>query len=199
MPRLKQRLKPLRDDDRNVKNVITFRQMYHEVKDGSVLTVNHVKDVLRSEYPHADVQSILDVHSEYDGGRKAGATFYRKSGLGPLPQALFNGVPFNREEMDAAELETVILQRIIDATGFFQKAMFMGLLNDHMNTMDFLMDQHNVVSRINPTILGAERRYIHFRSISVPFDVEDFSTFSFLDSQDKSAVISDNMKYLTRK
>uniref|UniRef100_A0A663MPT6 UDP-glucose ceramide glucosyltransferase-like 1 n=1 Tax=Athene cunicularia TaxID=194338 RepID=A0A663MPT6_ATHCN len=166
---------------------------------GNVLTVNHVKDVLRSEYPHADIQSILDGHSEYDEGRKAGATFYKKTGLGPLPQALFNGMPFNREEMDAAELETVILQRIIDATGFFQRAVFMGLLNDHINAMDFLMDQHNVVSRINPTILGAERRYIHFRSTSVPFDVEDFSTFSFLDSQDKSAVISDNMKYLTKK
>uniref|UniRef100_A0A663MQF7 UDP-glucose ceramide glucosyltransferase-like 1 n=1 Tax=Athene cunicularia TaxID=194338 RepID=A0A663MQF7_ATHCN len=92
---------------------------------GNVLTVNHVKDVLRSEYPHADIQSILDGHSEYDEGRKAGATFYKKTGLGPLPQALFNGMPFNREEMDAAELETVILQRIIDATGFFQRAVFM--------------------------------------------------------------------------
>ncbi|XP_054048102.1 UDP-glucose:glycoprotein glucosyltransferase 2 isoform X2 [Rissa tridactyla] len=173
--------------------------MYREVKDRNVLTVNHVKDVLRSEYPHADAQSILGVHSEYDDGRKAGATFYKKTGLGPLPQALFNGVPFNREEMDAAELETVILQRIIDATGFFQRAVFMGLLNDHVNAIDFLMDQHNVVSRINPTILGAERRYVHFRSTSVPFDVEDFSTFSFLDSQDKSAVISDNMKYLTKR
>ncbi|KAI6078726.1 UDP-glucose:glycoprotein glucosyltransferase 2 [Aix galericulata] len=173
--------------------------VYHEVKDGNVLTVNHVKKVLRNEYPYADVQSILGVHSEYDEGRKAGATFYKKTGLGPLPQALFNGVPFNREEMDAAELETVILQKIIDATGFFQRAVFMGLLNDHINAMDFLMDQKNVVPRINPTILGAERRYIHFRSTSVPFDVQDFSTFSFLDSQDKSAVISDNMKYLTRK
>ncbi|XP_068038575.1 UDP-glucose:glycoprotein glucosyltransferase 2 isoform X3 [Anomalospiza imberbis] len=173
--------------------------MYHEVKDGNVLTVEDVKHILRSEYPRADVQSILDVHSEYDEGRKAGATFYKKSGLGPLPQALFNGVPFPREEMDAAELETLILQRIFDATGFFQRAVFMGLLDDHVNAVDFLMDQNNVVSRINPSILGAERRYIHFRSTSVPFHVEDFSTFSFLDSQDKSAVISDNMKYLTKK
>lgn len=39
-----------------------------------------------------------------------------------------------------------------------------GLLNDHINAIDFLMDQKNVVPRINPTILGAERRYIHFRS-----------------------------------
>uniref|UniRef100_A0A8B9QMG8 UDP-glucose glycoprotein glucosyltransferase 2 n=1 Tax=Apteryx owenii TaxID=8824 RepID=A0A8B9QMG8_APTOW len=166
---------------------------------GNVLTVNHVKNVLRHEFPHADVQSILGVHSEYDEGRKAGATFYKKTGLGPLPQALFNGVPFNREEMDGTELETVILQRIIDATGFFQRAVFMGLLNDHINAIDFLMEQQNVVSRINPIILGAERKYIHFRSTSVPFDVQDFSTFSFLDSQDKSAVISDDMKYLTKK
>lgn len=59
---------------------------------------------------------------------QAGATFYKKSGLGPLPQALFNGVPFPREEMDATELETHILQRIFDATGFFQRAVFMVCL-----------------------------------------------------------------------
>lgn len=47
-----------------------FLQVYHEVKDGNVLTVNHVKKVLRNEYPYADVQSILGVHSEYDEGRK---------------------------------------------------------------------------------------------------------------------------------
>lgn len=34
---------------------------------------------------------------------------------------------------------------------------------------------------------------------SVTADVEDFSTFSFLDSQDKSAVIAKNMYYLTRE
>ncbi|XP_067392935.1 UDP-glucose:glycoprotein glucosyltransferase 2 [Emydura macquarii macquarii] len=178
---------------------ISMINMYHEMKDGEVFTVNHVKNVLRSEFPHADIQSILGVDSDYDEKRKAGATFYKKTGLGPLPQALFNGVPFNSEEMDAAELETVILQRITDAMGFFQRAVFMGLLNDHMDVVDFLMDQRNVVSRVNPTILGIKRRYINLISTSVSVDVEDFSTFSFLDSQDKSAVISQNMKYLTKK
>uniref|UniRef100_A0A8B9T713 UDP-glucose ceramide glucosyltransferase-like 1 n=1 Tax=Anas platyrhynchos TaxID=8839 RepID=A0A8B9T713_ANAPL len=107
---------------------------------GNVLTVNHVKKVLRNEYPYADVQSILGVHSEYDEGRKVRATFYKKTGLGPLPQALFNGVPFNREEMDAAELETVILQKIIDATGFFQRAVFMVCLKfRNENKMKYLV------------------------------------------------------------
>uniref|UniRef100_A0A674KC08 UDP-glucose ceramide glucosyltransferase-like 1 n=1 Tax=Terrapene triunguis TaxID=2587831 RepID=A0A674KC08_9SAUR len=178
---------------------ISMTNMYHKMKDGDIFTVNHVRNVLRSEFPHADIQSILGVDSEYDEKRKAGTTFYKKTGLGPLPQALFNGVPFNGEEMAAAELDTVILQRITDAMGFFQRAVFMGLLNDHMDAVDFLMDQRNVVSRINPTILDTKRRYINFISMSVPVGVEDFSTFSFLDSQDKSAVISQNMKYLTKK
>lgn len=54
-----------------------------------------------------------------------GALFYRKSGLGALPLALFNGVPLNPDEMDPEELETIILQRIMDTTAAFQRAVFM--------------------------------------------------------------------------
>ena len=63
----------------------------------------------------------------FGGGRgcQAGAVFHRKSGLGALPLALFNGVPLSSEEMDPDELETIILQRIMDATNFFQRAVFM--------------------------------------------------------------------------
>ena len=58
-------------------------------------------------------------------GCQAGAVFHRKSGLGTLPLALFNGVPLSPEEMDPDELETIILQRIMDATNFYQRAVFM--------------------------------------------------------------------------
>ncbi|XP_060625468.2 UDP-glucose:glycoprotein glucosyltransferase 2 isoform X2 [Anolis sagrei] len=172
--------------------------MYHEIKDGGVLSVEHVKRVLRSGFPHADMQEILGIHSEYDEKRKAGAVFYKKTGLGPLPQALFNGVPFNRKEMNVAELETSLL-KIVDATESFQRAVFMGLLNDHKDAVDFIMEQQNVVSHINDKILSTERRYLNFISPSVPIDTHDFSTFSFLDSQDKTFVVTENMKYVSRK
>lgn len=51
--------------------------------------------------------------------------FYRKSGLAALPVGLFNGVPLSSEEMDPDELETVLLQRIMETTNFFQRAVFM--------------------------------------------------------------------------
>lgn len=53
-----------------------------------------------------------------------GTLFYKKSGLGALPVALFNGVPLNSDEMDPDELEAVILQRIMDTTTTFQRAVF---------------------------------------------------------------------------
>lgn len=53
-----------------------------------------------------------------------GALFYKKSGLGSLPLALFNGVPLSPDEMDPEELETIILQRIMDTTTTFQRAVF---------------------------------------------------------------------------
>uniref|UniRef100_A0A670ICF8 UDP-glucose ceramide glucosyltransferase-like 1 n=1 Tax=Podarcis muralis TaxID=64176 RepID=A0A670ICF8_PODMU len=128
-----------------------------------------------------------------------GAMFYKKTGLGPLPQALFNGVPFNRKEMNLAELQTSLV-KIMDATESFQRAVFLGVLNDHTNAVDFIMEQQNVVSHIHDKILDPQRRYLNFASPSgKPKYTNDFSTFSFLDSQDKTFVISENMKYVTRK
>ncbi|OCT92607.1 hypothetical protein XELAEV_18015664mg [Xenopus laevis] len=140
--------------------------MYNKLDDGETLTVDIIKAVLKSDLRKVDVDKVMGLLSENNNKIKAGATFYKKSGLGPLPQVLFNGVPFNSEEMDIEEMETVILQNILDATGFFQRAVFMGLLSDQLDAVDFLMDQPNVVSRINPSILASEKNYINFISIS---------------------------------
>ncbi|KAL4691209.1 hypothetical protein H8959_014170, partial [Pygathrix nigripes] len=127
-----------------------------------------------------------------------GASFYKMTGLGPLPQALYNGEPFKHEEMNIKELEMAVLQRMVDASVYLQREVFLGTLNDRTNAIDFLMDRNNVVPRINSLILHANQQYLNLISTSVTADVEDFSTFFFLDSQDKSAVIAKNMYYLTQ-
>uniref|UniRef100_A0A8C2NYP0 UDP-glucose:glycoprotein glucosyltransferase thioredoxin-like domain-containing protein n=1 Tax=Capra hircus TaxID=9925 RepID=A0A8C2NYP0_CAPHI len=122
-----------------------FSQMYQKVENHKILTVNNVKRVLQNKFPHANIWDILGIDSKYDGERKAGTNFYKMTGLGPLPQALYNGESFHREELNFKELEM----------------------------------------------------YLNLISTSVTADVEDFSTFSFLDTQDKSAVIAENMHYVT--
>ncbi|XP_032082255.1 UDP-glucose:glycoprotein glucosyltransferase 2 isoform X2 [Thamnophis elegans] len=177
---------------------VSLLYMYRQVGEGEILSVDNVKRILYRQFPQADLEEILGLDSEYDDKRKAGAMFYKKTGLGPLPQALFNGVPFNRKEMNIAELETSLL-KIIDATEAFQRAVSTGLLNDHKDAVDFIMEQQNVVSHINDRILGDEKRYLNFESPSVPIDVNDHSAFFFLDSQDKTFVISENMNYVTKQ
>ncbi|XP_037395129.1 UDP-glucose:glycoprotein glucosyltransferase 2 isoform X3 [Pygocentrus nattereri] len=172
--------------------------MYNRVDVGDSLSVHAVTAYLKKKFPKANADRILGEDSEYDDKRKAGGVFYRKSGLGALPVALFNGVPLSSEEMDPDELETILLQRIMDTTNFFQRAVFMGQISEGMDVVDFLMDQANVVPRINPVVLSPDRRYLDFTASPVADDWDDSTMFSFLDSKDKTAVVSQRMKYLTK-
>uniref|UniRef100_A0A673GI23 UDP-glucose ceramide glucosyltransferase-like 1 n=1 Tax=Sinocyclocheilus rhinocerous TaxID=307959 RepID=A0A673GI23_9TELE len=117
---------------------------------------------------------------------------------GALPVGLFNGIPLRSEEMDPEELETVLLQKIMETTNFFQRAVFMGQITESVDVVDFLMEQANVVPRINPLILSSERRYLDFTSSPVADDWDDTTMFSYLESKDKTAVVSKKMKYFIR-
>uniref|UniRef100_A0A8C7U156 UDP-glucose ceramide glucosyltransferase-like 1 n=1 Tax=Oncorhynchus mykiss TaxID=8022 RepID=A0A8C7U156_ONCMY len=176
--------------------LMSMVSMYNKVEIGEALSVDTVSAYLKKKFPKASAARILGEDSEYDDKRKAGAVFYKKSGLGPLPLALFNGVPLNAEEMDPDELETVILQRIMDTTNFFQRAVYM--LTEGTDVVDHLMDQANMVPRINPLILSTDRTYLDLTASPVVDDWEDTTMYSYLDSKDKTAVIAKRMKYFTK-
>uniref|UniRef100_A0A3Q3MCR0 UDP-glucose ceramide glucosyltransferase-like 1 n=1 Tax=Mastacembelus armatus TaxID=205130 RepID=A0A3Q3MCR0_9TELE len=164
---------------------------------GETLSVDTLSAYVKRKFPKANAKRILGVDSEYDDKRKDGALFYKKSGLHALPLALFNGVPLSPDEMEPDELETIILQRIMDATTTFQRAVFMGQLSESSDVVDYLMEQPNVVPRINPLILSTDRKYLDFTATPVVDDWEDTTMFSFLDTRDKTAVMAKRMKYFT--
>uniref|UniRef100_A0A671SUR7 UDP-glucose:glycoprotein glucosyltransferase 2-like n=1 Tax=Sinocyclocheilus anshuiensis TaxID=1608454 RepID=A0A671SUR7_9TELE len=172
--------------------------IFNRVEVGETLSVDTVTAYLKKKFPKANAARILGVDSSYDDNRKAGGGFYRKSGLGALPVGLFNGIPLRSEEMDPKELEMVLLQKIMETTNFFQRAVFMVGYLFCVDVVDFLMEQTNVVPRINPLILSSERRYLDFTSSPVADDWDDTTMFSYLDSKDKTAVVSKKMKYFIR-
>ncbi|XP_054602856.1 UDP-glucose:glycoprotein glucosyltransferase 2 isoform X4 [Nothobranchius furzeri] len=177
--------------------VMSIVSLYNQVEEGQMLSAEMISAYLKRKYPKVNPEKVLGVNSEYDYGRKDGALFYRKSGLGALPLGLFNGVPLNPDEMDPEDLETIILQRIMDTTPAFQRAAFMGQLTDSSDVVDYLMEQANVVPRMNPLILGTDRKYLDFTRTPALDDWEDTNMFSFLDSRDKTAVVAKRMKYFT--
>uniref|UniRef100_A0A8C5CEX1 UDP-glucose glycoprotein glucosyltransferase 2 n=1 Tax=Gadus morhua TaxID=8049 RepID=A0A8C5CEX1_GADMO len=133
-----------------------------KIRVGESLSVDTITAFLKRKFPKANAGRILGLDSEYDERRQAGPRFYQESGLGALPVALFNGVPLDPGEMDPEELETLLLQRIMDATNVFQRAAFMGQLTEASDVEDYLMEQPHVVLRINPLVLSTERRYLDF-------------------------------------
>ncbi|KAA8588101.1 hypothetical protein FQN60_001295 [Etheostoma spectabile] len=106
--------------------LLSMVSLYNKVDAGKILSADTISAYLKRKFPKANAERILGIESEYDDKRKHGALFYKKSGLGALPLALFNGVPLSPDEMDPDELETIILQRIMDTTTAFQRAVFMG-------------------------------------------------------------------------
>ncbi|RVE57954.1 hypothetical protein OJAV_G00204330 [Oryzias javanicus] len=178
--------------------VMSMISLYNKMDAGETLSADAISTYLKRKYPKADPENVLGTESEYDYKRKDGALFYKKSGLDALPLALFNGIPLNPDEMDPEELETIILQRIMDSTTAFQRAVFMGQLAEGMDVVDHLMEQANVVPRMNPLILSTDRKYLDFTGRPVVDDWSDTSMFSFLDSRDRTAVMAKRMKYFTK-
>ncbi|VTJ63086.1 Hypothetical predicted protein, partial [Marmota monax] len=176
----------------------TLTHIYNKVRTGEKVKVEHVISVLEKKYPYVEVNSILGIDSAYDQNRKEGRGYYEQTGVGPLPVVLFNGMPFEKEQLDPDELETITMHKILETTTFFQRAVYLGELSHDQDVVEYIMNQPNVVPRINSRILTAEREYLDLTA-SNNFFVDDYARFSVLDSQGKTAALANSMNYLTKK
>uniref|UniRef100_A0A8C3LZD4 UDP-glucose ceramide glucosyltransferase-like 1 n=1 Tax=Chrysolophus pictus TaxID=9089 RepID=A0A8C3LZD4_CHRPC len=169
----------------------TVMSIYNKVKTGDQLKVEHVVSVLEKQYPYVEVNSVLGIDSAYDQNRK-------QTGVGPLPVVLFNGMPFQKDQLDPDDLETVTMHKILETTSIFQRAVYLGELSNDQDVVEYIMNQPNVVPRINSRILMADREYLDLTAMN-NFYVDDFARFSTLDSKDKTAAVANSMTYLTKR
>ncbi|EMP42619.1 UDP-glucose:glycoprotein glucosyltransferase 1 [Chelonia mydas] len=176
----------------------TVISIYNKVKTGDQLQVEHVVSVLEKQYPYVEVNSILGIDSVYDQNRKEGRGYYEQTGVGPLPIVLFNGMPFQKEQLDPDDLETVTMQKILETTSLFQRAVYLGELSSDQDVVEYTMNQPNVVPRINSRILMSDREYLDLTAMN-NFFVDDYARFTVLNSKDKTAAVANSMTYLTKK
>ncbi|XP_066454002.1 UDP-glucose:glycoprotein glucosyltransferase 1 isoform X3 [Eleutherodactylus coqui] len=186
------------DEEDNYQAFQMIVSIYSKVRTGEKLTVKHITSVLEEKYRYVELSSILGHDSAYDQNTKEGNEYFLQTGLSPLPVVLFNGIPFQKDQLDPDELETATMHKILESTTFFQKATYLGeLTNDH-DVVDYIMAQPNVVPRINLRILEVERQYLDLTATN-NFFVDDYARFSALDTNAKSAAIANSMNYLTKK
>uniref|UniRef100_A0A8C9L7P1 UDP-glucose glycoprotein glucosyltransferase 1 n=1 Tax=Pavo cristatus TaxID=9049 RepID=A0A8C9L7P1_PAVCR len=146
-------------------NNYAFQTIYNKVKTGDQLKVEHVVSVLEKQYPYVEVNSVLGIDSAYDQNRKAAKSYYEQTGVGPLPVVLFNGMPFQKDQLDPDDLETVTMHKILETTSIFQRAVYL-VGTSECNVVEYIMNQPNVVPRINSRILMSDREYLDLTAMS---------------------------------
>ncbi|XP_071373528.1 UDP-glucose:glycoprotein glucosyltransferase 1 [Centroberyx affinis] len=172
--------------------------MFSRVPIGGQLSVGDVVKVLEKRFPYVEVSSILGADSSYDSNRKEGRGYYEQTGVGPLPVVMYNGMPYQREQLDPDELETVTMHKILETTSFYQRAVYLGELATDHDVVDFIMNQPNVVPRINSRVLSTSRTYLDLSDTNNHF-VDDYARFLTLDTKEKSTAVANSMNYMTKK
>ncbi|CAK6966997.1 UDP-glucose:glycoprotein glucosyltransferase 1 [Scomber scombrus] len=172
--------------------------MFNRVPIGGKLSVGDVVKVLEKRFPYVEVSSVLGADSSYDSNRKEGRAYYEQTGVGPLPVVMYNGVPYPREHLDPDELETVTMQKILETTSFYQRAVYLGELATDHDVVDYIMNQPSVVPRINPRVLSTSRTYLDLSDTNNHF-IDDYARFSSLDTKEKSTAVANSMNYMTKK
>ncbi|XP_054894492.1 UDP-glucose:glycoprotein glucosyltransferase 1 isoform X2 [Poeciliopsis prolifica] len=172
--------------------------MFNRVTIGGKLSVGDVVKVLEKRFPYVEVSSVLGADSSYDNNRKKGKAYYEQTGVGPLPVVMYNGIPYQREQLDPDELETTTMQKILETTSFYQRAVYLGELATDHDVVDFIMNQPNVVPRINARVLSTSRTYLDLSNTNNYF-IDDYARFSTLDSKEKSTAVANSMNYMTKK
>uniref|UniRef100_A0A3Q3WAW8 Uncharacterized protein n=1 Tax=Mola mola TaxID=94237 RepID=A0A3Q3WAW8_MOLML len=176
----------------------TAFEMFNQIPLGGLLSIGNVVKVLEKRFPYVEVSSILGADSSYDSNRKEGRAYYEQTGVGPLPVVMYNGIPYQREQLDPDELETVTMQKILETTTFYQRAVYLGELATDHDVVDFIMNQPNVVPRINPRVLSTSRTYLDLSDANNHF-VDDYARFSTLDTKEKNTAVANSMNYMTKK
>ncbi|XP_031847873.1 UDP-glucose-glycoprotein glucosyltransferase [Nomia melanderi] len=139
--------------------------------------LDDVKKAIRAQDSSADINYILGEESEYDIGRHLAGDFVKRSGFKKFPQALMNGVPLSSDQLNADSFEEAVLSTIISQTPALQKAVYRGEITEGDDVVDYMMNQPNVMPRLNERILKAEKHTWLNLIGTVPKD-EDYSKWS---------------------
>ncbi|KAK2578584.1 hypothetical protein KPH14_012016 [Odynerus spinipes] len=156
------------------------------------ITVEDVKKAITARDSFANINYILGEESEYDVGRHLASDFVKRSGFKKFPQALLNGVPLSPTRLNSESFEEAVLYTIVSQTPTLQKAVYRGEVTEGDDVVDFIMNQPNVMPRLNERILKVDKHAWLNLIGTVPED-KDYTKWSH---QEMSSWLMEKMKYL---
>ncbi|XP_029039597.1 UDP-glucose:glycoprotein glucosyltransferase [Osmia bicornis bicornis] len=156
------------------------------------VTVEDVKKAIKAQDSSANINYILGEESEYDVGRHLANDFVKRSGFKKFPQVLLNGIPLSSDVLNADSFEEAVLSTIMSQTPSLQKAVYRGEISEADDVVDYIMNQPNVMPRLNERILKPEKHTWLNLIGTLPND-DDYTKWS---PQDLSTWFMNRMRYV---
>lgn len=160
------------------------------------VTVEDVKTQLKKQFGEDAIDDVLGDDSDYDFGRQLSQDFVQRSGLRSLPQAMLNGIPLPAHHVNVDDFEEAVLQEVMSQTPGFQKAVYRGKLSDADDVIEYLMNQPNVMPRLNQRILDKEGAF-YLDMSGTASSTTDLQKLMKVSPRDMTATAVENMKYFT--
>lgn len=109
---------------------------------------------------------------------------------------MLNGILLPAAHINTDDFEEAVLQEIMTQTPLLQKAIYRGKLTDSDDVVDYLMNQPNVMPRLNQRILSKDGSvYLDMSGrASSSMSVENLQKLS---PRDMTATAVENFKYFT--
>ncbi|OAD52233.1 UDP-glucose:glycoprotein glucosyltransferase [Eufriesea mexicana] len=156
------------------------------------MDVEDIKKAIKLQDSSANINYILGEESEYDVGRHLASDFVKRSGFKKFPQALLNGVPLSSDQLNSNSFEEAVLSTIMSQTPALQKAVYRGEITEEDDVVDYIMNQPNVMPRLNERILKPEKHTWLNLIGTIPND-EDYNKWS---PQDFSTWLMSILRYI---
>lgn len=175
------------------------------------ITVADVKTWFIKNHPDADYEDVFGPNTDYDKGRSVGAEFLARTAIGRAPKVLLNGYALEDAGIKGDKFEETVMMEIMKVTPKIQRAImngrgvgnifygFLGQLTDRNNVGNWLLDQKEVMPRLNARVLDAPlaKKYIDY-SETAPCKAKTLAQFLPLSSGEKSQCLLEKSVYLTR-
>ncbi|KAL8598827.1 hypothetical protein ACOMHN_015406 [Nucella lapillus] len=188
----------IKADQSTAKALSFITDVYEKVGSGEI-TAEAIMAEFAAQYPGEDSDLVFGKNSDYDDTRRAGADFVSRSGLSGFLQVLINGVPLDKKFLSQDAFEEGVVTEILKQTPSIQKAVFHGDLTDRVDVLDWLMEQDNVMPRLNSRVLSPPSSYLDLTENMDGSSLDDADTFALLNSREMAAVVAARMKYLTKR
>ena len=155
------------------------------------ITDGLIENEFKMKYKHQDFKSIIK-DTNYDEIGEKGRQFYAKSGLGSLPQLLYNGKPITVSHIN--NLDEVLVSEIYSGTFPWQKAVWEGDVSESTDLLDYTMNQNHVMPRLNDRVLSkTASTFLDFSKYDTKSDIKQMS------QAEMTQYVSDKMLYVAKK